>query len=36
MMHASRTDFAMTLGSLFLLIMGAGAFSFDRMLMKKR
>jgi putative oxidoreductase len=36
MMHASRTDFAMTLGSLFLLIMGAGAFSFDRRLMKKR
>jgi len=36
MMHDSRTDFAMTLGSLFLLIMGAGAFSFDRMLMRKR
>jgi uncharacterized membrane protein YphA (DoxX/SURF4 family) len=36
MMHASRTDFAMTLGSLFLLIMGAGAYSFDRLMMKKR
>jgi len=36
MMHASRTDFAMTLGSLFLLIMGAGAYSFDRLLMRRR
>lgn len=36
MMHASRTDFAMTLGSLFLLIMGAGAYSFDRLLMKRK
>jgi uncharacterized membrane protein YphA (DoxX/SURF4 family) len=32
MMHASRTDLAMTLGSLFLLVMGGGAFSFDRRL----
>ncbi|MEE4176151.1 MAG: DoxX family protein [Bacteroides sp.] len=35
MMHASRTDLAMTLGSLFLLVMGAGAFSFDRLLMRR-
>ena len=35
MMHASRTDLAMTLGSLYLLIMGAGAFSFDRWLMRR-
>lgn len=35
MMHASRTDLAMTLGSLYLLLMGAGAFSFDRWLMRR-
>jgi putative oxidoreductase len=30
MAHAGRTDWAMLLGSLFLLIRGGGAFSFDR------
>ncbi|MDX9929295.1 MAG: DoxX family protein [Bacteroidales bacterium] len=30
MAHASRTDWSMLLGSLFLLIRGGGAFSFDR------
>lgn len=29
MAHAARTDFAMTLGSLFLLCVGAGAWSVD-------
>lgn len=29
MAHAARTDFAMTLGSLFLLIAGAGRWSLD-------
>jgi uncharacterized membrane protein YphA (DoxX/SURF4 family) len=29
MAHAARTDFSMTLGSLFLLIVGAGAWSLD-------
>jgi uncharacterized membrane protein YphA (DoxX/SURF4 family) len=29
MMHEARTDFAMFLGLLFLLIVGAGAWSFD-------
>ena len=29
MMHEARTDFSMWLGSLFLLIVGAGRFSFD-------
>jgi putative oxidoreductase len=35
MMHASRTDWSMLLGSIFLLFRGAGAFSFDRRMMKK-
>ncbi len=30
MLHAARTDYAMTLGSIFLLIRGSGAFSADR------
>jgi uncharacterized membrane protein YphA (DoxX/SURF4 family) len=29
MVHESRTDFSMLLGSLFLLIVGAGAWSVD-------
>ena len=29
MVHESRTDFAMLLGSIFLLIVGAGAWSLD-------
>ena len=32
MMHEARTDFAMLLGGLFLLIVGAGCFSFDAMI----
>jgi uncharacterized membrane protein YphA (DoxX/SURF4 family) len=32
MMHEARTDFAMLLGGIFLLIVGAGCFSFDAML----
>jgi putative oxidoreductase len=35
MMHAARTDWSMLLGSIFLLMKGAGAFSVDRVLMKK-
>ena len=34
MAHAMRTDFAMWLGSLFLLIKGAGKWSVDRILTK--
>ncbi len=34
MMHASRTDWAMLLGSLFLFFRGGGAWSFDRILWK--
>ena len=34
MMHASRTDWAMLLGSLFLIIKGGGKWSMDRLLMK--
>lgn len=30
MLHAARTDYAMTLGSIYLLIRGSGAFSADR------
>ncbi len=36
MAHEIRTDFAMWLGSLFLLIKGAGAFSFDFRMQKPR
>jgi putative oxidoreductase len=35
MAHAARTDFAMTLGSLFLLIVGAGAWSGDAWLARR-
>lgn len=34
MMHASRTDMSMFLGSLFLIFKGAGCWSIDKMLMK--
>ena len=36
MMHEARTDFCMLLGSLYLLIAGAGAWSLDAMLARKR
>ena len=36
MAHEIRTDFAMWMGSLFLLIKGAGAFSFDFLIQKPR
>ena len=36
MAHEARTDFSMLLGSLFLLIVGAGAWSLDRKLMVER
>jgi uncharacterized membrane protein YphA (DoxX/SURF4 family) len=32
MMHEARTDFAMLLGGIFLLIVGAGCFSLDALL----
>jgi len=35
MAHDSRTDFSMTLGALFLLIVGAGAWSLDSWLQKR-
>lgn len=35
MMHASRTDWAMLLGSLFLIIKGSGAWSLDGVLSKR-
>jgi putative oxidoreductase len=35
MAHEARTDFSMLLGSLFLLIVGAGAWSIDRWLVSK-
>jgi len=35
MAHDSRTDFAMTLGALFLLLVGAGAWSLDAWLQKR-
>ncbi|MFC6999234.1 DoxX family protein [Rufibacter roseus] len=34
MLHASRTDWAMLLGSIFLLIKGGGRWSTDRLLVK--
>jgi uncharacterized membrane protein YphA (DoxX/SURF4 family) len=34
MMHEARTDFSMWLGLLFLLIVGAGQWSFDAVLMR--
>ena len=35
MAHASRTDFAMLLGAIFLLIVGAGPWSLDHLLKRK-
>jgi len=35
MMHGSRTDWAMLLGSIFLLIEGAGAYSVDNRIQHK-
>jgi putative oxidoreductase len=35
MLHEARTDFSMLLGLIFLLIVGAGGFSFDAMLAKR-
>lgn len=34
MMHGSRTDWAMLLGSLFLIIQGGGKWSFDKKILK--
>jgi uncharacterized membrane protein YphA (DoxX/SURF4 family) len=36
MLHEARTDLAMLLGSLFLLIVGAGAWSLDALLNNDR
>ena len=36
MMHASRTDWAMLLGSLFLIINGGGKWSIDKIYMKNK
>jgi putative oxidoreductase len=36
MAHAARTDFSMLLGSLFLLLVGAGPCSFDALLSRQR
>jgi uncharacterized membrane protein YphA (DoxX/SURF4 family) len=36
MAHEARTDWAMLLGSIFLLIVGAGKFSFDYFLSRKK
>ncbi len=36
MMHAARTDYAMLLGSLFILIKGAGPWSIDWQISRKR
>jgi uncharacterized membrane protein YphA (DoxX/SURF4 family) len=36
MTHEARTDWAMLLGSIFLLIVGAGKFSFDYFLSRKK
>jgi putative oxidoreductase len=35
-LHESRVDFCMLLGSIFFLIIGAGKFSIDYMLLKKK
>src|SRR5690554_1595127 len=35
MMHAGRTDWAMMLGSLFLIVKGGGRFSIDRVISRK-
>jgi len=36
MLHSSRTDWAMLLSSIFLLIKGSGFWSFDKRLMKNK
>ena len=36
MMHASRTDWAMLTGSIFLLLKGGGKYSLDRLLLKEK
>jgi len=36
MAHEARTDFCMWLGSLFLLIVGAGAWSLDALMVRRR
>lgn len=36
MMHASRTDWAMGIGSIFLIMKGGGKYSIDRLLFKER
>jgi uncharacterized membrane protein YphA (DoxX/SURF4 family) len=36
MAHESRTDFAMILGAIFLLLVGSGPWGLDRLLTKKR
>ena len=36
MLHGSRTDWAMILGSLFLLIEGSGKWSFDKKIQIKK
>ena len=36
MAHESRTDWSMTLGSLYLLVLGAGAWSLDALLNSRR
>jgi len=36
MLHESRTDWAMLLGSIFLLIRGSGGYSLDNILFSKR
>ena len=35
MAHASRTDYSMLLGSLFILIVGAGYLSIDKVISRK-
>lgn len=35
MLHSSRTDWAMLLGSIFLLIKGSGSYSLDKVIIKK-
>lgn len=34
MLHASRTDWAMLLGSIFLLMTGSGRWSFDKLILR--
>ena len=34
MAHEARTDYAMLLGSIFLVVVGAGAWSFDAILVR--